>query len=596
VTLCYLGGSITQGTGASGYSNCYYSKSSVAIIAEITKRGGTASSFNAGVGGTPSSYGAYRVGAQLLTRNPDLLVVEFAVNDASSSDLNRIDGMEGIVRQAIRQNPKISIVFLYTSMANYQTTYYANGIVPPSVQTFHKVAQKYGITEVLNGPNINTGLINGDYTLATFFPDGTHPSDIGHTVYANALSTTVIQGLDQSLPTSEMPLNTLVGTGNLEYARLDGITPIGTTQYWAASKNWYGVPVYTTDLLAEPISFVGKGEGIILKYNGKISVSWTVGGIANYRELTPTIGLPYPNTFTFPTTANPDGEVITVQAIVNTGVATHGEIWGLFSIQRPTTGNGSGKMAVRPLNKIKSLVAKTETAESKIVATSLSALVNDSTGIANDFTFNNNGGTLAGYCGIVADNFIGTGVISPGGSDIGKLNYYANTSGGTYSLTGYYMANATGKATVGKDFDQISLASADGTLDVSGLSLNFTANYSPQVNDTIILITATKAVTGTLSAIILPAHWHLVYETKAVKAIYDNQTTNSELLESNLSVYGIERAIMVKDCAGMKINIVNTLGQVIVAKIATSNQEKIPANNGIYFISNGIVSKKIIVK
>ncbi|MEI6555928.1 MAG: GDSL-type esterase/lipase family protein [Paludibacter sp.] len=597
VTLCYLGGSITQGTGASGYSNCYYSKSSAAIIAEITKRGGTATSFNAGVGGTPSSYGAYRVGAQLLTRNPDLLVVEFAVNDGSSSDLSRIDGMEGIVRQAIRQNSKISIVFLYTSMANYQTTYYANGIIPPSVQAFHKVAQKYGITEVLNGPNINAGLINGDYTLATFFPDGTHPSDIGHAVYANVLSATIISGLDQSLPTSDMSLTSLVGTGNLEYARLDGITPIGTAPYWTASKNWYGVPVYTTDSLAKPISFLGKGEGIILKYNGKISVSWTVNGVANYKELTPITGIPYPNTYTL--SPNPDGAVITVQAIVNTGVATHGEIWGLFSIQRPTTGNGSGKMAVRPLTKIKTVtpvMTNSKTKISKVNENTLAALVNDSTGIANDVTFNNNGGMFAGYCGIVADNFTGTGIISPGGTGIGKLNYYANTTGGTFALSGNYIASATGKATAGKDFDQINLASADGTLDISGLFLNFTANYSAQLNDTITLLTATKAITGTFNSSTMPANWYLMYDAKSVKAIYDNQTSIFELAKSDLMVYGIEKAIIIQDCAGIKLSIHNTLGQNLISYKVTSNQEKIAIDSGIYFVSNGTQTKKVIVK
>ena len=598
VTLCYLGGSITQGTGASTYSNSYYSKSSAAIIAEITKRGSTATSFNAGVGGTPSSYGAYRVGAQVLTHNPDFLVVEFAVNDASSTDLNRIDGMEGIVRQAIRQNPKISIVFLYNSMSSYQTTYYANGIVPPSVQAFHKVAQKYGITEVLNGPNINTGLINGDYTLATFFPDGTHPSDIGHALYANALSSVVIQGLDQAAPASDMSLTGLVGTGGLEYARLDAISPIGTPQYWAATKNWYGVPVYTTDSLAKPISFLGKGEGIILKYNGKISVSWTVGGVPNYKELTPTTGLPYPNTYTF--SPNPDGAIITVQAIVNTGVATHGEVWGLFSVQRPSNGNGSGKMSVRSFSKIKSITSSTlagsETSTAKITASTLSAVVNDSTGIANDVAFNNNEGTLSGYCGIVADNFSGTGIISPGGNGIGKLNFYTNTTGGTFALNGTYIANANGKTVAGKDYDQLNLASADGILDISGLSLSFTANYSPQLNDTIPLITASKSIIGRLSSTNLPANWHLLYDTKSLKAIYDSTTFISTTNKNNFIAYGISNAIVINHCESPKITICNSLGQLIQQTDISDSKQIVEIKKGIYFVSeNGDKFVKVIV-
>jgi hypothetical protein len=158
------------------------------------------------------------------------------------------------------------------------------------------------------------------------------------------------------------------------------------------------------------------------------------------------------------------------------------------------------------------------------------------------------------------------------------------------------MANATGKVIAGKDFDQISLASADGTLDVSGLSLNFTANYSPQLNDTITLITATKAVTGTLSAIALPANWHLVYETKAVKAIYDNQTSIPVDTKNNFNAYGIHNAIIVKKGFGSNISIQNALGQQLLRINASSDFEKITLKKGIYFVSNKTKTFKVIVK
>ncbi len=73
VTIGYIGGSITQGTGASTHGACYYWRSSQTLLGEIKKRGGSDKSGArlAAVGGTGSEYGACRVGIQLRRRSPD---------------------------------------------------------------------------------------------------------------------------------------------------------------------------------------------------------------------------------------------------------------------------------------------------------------------------------------------------------------------------------------------------------------------------------------------------------------------------------------------------------------------------------------------
>jgi len=87
-----------------------------------------------------------------------------------------------------------------------------------------------------------------------------------------------------------------------------------------------------------------------------------------------------------------------------------------------------------------------------------------------------------------------------------------------------------------------------------------------------------------------------MYDTKSVKAIYDNQTAISDHFENNLVVYGVEKAIILKDCTGMKINILNTLGQNIIQAIPKSTFERISLYQGVYFVTNGVKTIKVIVK
>ena len=603
VSICYIGGSITVGSGASTPTNSYYSKSSGAIKAEIVKRGGTATSYNAGIGGTPSGYGAYRVGAQVLIHNPDLLIVEFAVNDGGTAPMDRIDGIEGIVRQAIRQNPQMAILFLYTSASTYQTNYFSKGNVMPSIDSFHKVAQQYQIPEVMCGPSVQQGLDAGTFTMATFFPDGTHPSDIGHALYANALSPVVIQSLDQPMPAFEKNLTTLVGTGRLEYARLDAISPIGSTNYWTNTGSWIGVPIWKTDSLSKPITFKAKGEGIQFIYIGKLSLSWKHNGVLNTQILNGASGLPAPNGWTFPSNLNPDGDTITVQAVDNGTVAPHAEIRGFFSIQRPATGDGrmaapsTKSMAFLNNNDVNqfTLANPSNTNIQKVSATTV---VNDSTGIASDLIFNNSGVTLAGYCGVVTDSFVsGTGIVSPGGSGIGILNLFANSSTATYSLSGTTTFNAIGKDLAGKDFDQINMSTINGTLDVSGASLSLSVSYNPVANDTITLMTS-QSIVGKFNTVSLPQGWTLLYGINYVKAVYSNVSATTLVIgNESISVFGAKQAIVVNNCEGKELVILNSLGQLLKTITPISNNQVIPIQNGIYFVKTTYTTtKKVMVR
>jgi acyl-CoA thioesterase-1 len=343
VTIAYLGGSITVGTGASAYPNNYYWISRTALLNEVQKRGDTGTTLNAGIGGTGSSYGAFRVGAQVLSQNPDLLIVEFAVNDAPQALTQQsevIDGMEGIVRQALKQDPKMGIVFLYTSTAALQDNFFSKGLVPPSIAAHHMVALHYGIAEALTGPLVAKGIQEGNFTDAQFFRDGTHPTDIGHALYAKALTDIILPSLDQAAPTAPKPLPPLLGSGKYEYAHLTPITPVGSSEGWTSPNekpwNWPNVGVWISETGAKPLSFAISGKSIQLVFMGQIDVQWTTDGQKQHKSLSVPAGLPMPGSWDLTSeSVNPDKGLLTVEAIPAADGKAHGEVWGIYSIQGP---------------------------------------------------------------------------------------------------------------------------------------------------------------------------------------------------------------------------------------------------------------------
>ena len=85
VKIAYLGGSITAQDGWRVQSLAYFKK---------MYPGANAEQIHAAIGGTGSDLGVFRLEHDALDMKPDLLFVEFAVNDAGASPENITRSME----------------------------------------------------------------------------------------------------------------------------------------------------------------------------------------------------------------------------------------------------------------------------------------------------------------------------------------------------------------------------------------------------------------------------------------------------------------------------------------------------------------------
>src|SRR5580698_2591892 len=105
IKVAYLGGSITAQAGYRVKSLAHFrTMFPPAKFSEI----------NAAIGGTGSDLGVFRVQQDVLDQHPDLLFVEFAVNDGGAAPEQIFRCMEGIVRQTWKAAPKCDICFVYT--------------------------------------------------------------------------------------------------------------------------------------------------------------------------------------------------------------------------------------------------------------------------------------------------------------------------------------------------------------------------------------------------------------------------------------------------------------------------------------------------
>ncbi|MDR1281239.1 MAG: SGNH/GDSL hydrolase family protein [Opitutaceae bacterium] len=274
VRVGFLGGSITQGAGVRNHADCYYWKTRLRLAAFAKNTGSTLETILAAVGGTNSHYGAYRVGVQLLDKDIDLLVVEFAVNDLGNR--SALDGMEGIVQQALARNPRTGIVLFHTTSRAMVENFYDKDELPPSVAAFHRVARHYNLAEVHAGPKVRTLFRDGQSAPESFFPDKTHPSQEGHAFYAKLLSDALLDALVSAnkVPpppppppvSTPAPLPAPLGSGQLARARLLPIIPVEKKGEWTETKPGYYTYVgsWKSTTPGASLTFDASGESIAL--------------------------------------------------------------------------------------------------------------------------------------------------------------------------------------------------------------------------------------------------------------------------------------------------------------------------------------------
>lgn len=136
--IAYFGGSITAQAGWRPKTLAYFQQTFPrAKFSEI----------NAAIGGTGSDLGVFRLKQDVLDHNPDLVLVEFAVNDGGAAPEQIFRCMEGIVRQIRRARPGCDIGFVYT-LTEALAAPMLEGKFPRSASAMERIADYYGTPSI----------------------------------------------------------------------------------------------------------------------------------------------------------------------------------------------------------------------------------------------------------------------------------------------------------------------------------------------------------------------------------------------------------------------------------------------------------------
>ncbi len=188
--IAYLGGSITeQKNGWRDQSFKWFQSKYPNKIFKQTK---------AAIGGTGSLLGVFRFDEQVLTLNPNLIFIEFAVNDLKESRESILENFDGIIQKTWRANPSIDICIVFTFNEEMLKNY-NKGKLPPSIKAMAEIADWYKIPTINFGVSILEMLkakklfIKGSQPVlsdSTFFSsDGVHPfPETGHVLYTKTLT------------------------------------------------------------------------------------------------------------------------------------------------------------------------------------------------------------------------------------------------------------------------------------------------------------------------------------------------------------------------------------------------------------------------
>ncbi len=176
VSIVYLGGSITEGSSASPQKTRCYAYLSAQIFAQKFMPDPAMLRYhNAGISGTPSLLGVTRCEKDVLAHSPDIVFVEFAVNDGG--DANSRMAYESLLVKLLESPSQPAVILIFTV-----------GETGWSGQDhMQKLGKHYDLGMISIKDAVWTQIQQGKMTWRDYSPDYVHPNNAGHAFMADCI-------------------------------------------------------------------------------------------------------------------------------------------------------------------------------------------------------------------------------------------------------------------------------------------------------------------------------------------------------------------------------------------------------------------------
>lgn len=187
LTVAYFGGSVTVGHAASDRSKYSWRALTTQWLSENFPEADVVE-INSAIGASGSHLGAFRVQRDIIAHKPDLLFVEFSINDCYNGETvaSASENYEAIIRQVRRELPECDIVTIYITDSGR-----ASGGGDFAIKTaYEEVATAYDIPAI----DVGKALITKKFLRGTastdwkkYFTDIVHMTDAGFAEYAKVI-------------------------------------------------------------------------------------------------------------------------------------------------------------------------------------------------------------------------------------------------------------------------------------------------------------------------------------------------------------------------------------------------------------------------
>ncbi len=257
VTVAYLGGSITEGVGMT--ETCY-ARRSFDYFAETFGTGSNVSYINAGMSGTSSAVGLMRAERDVLSKEPDVVFIEFSVNDHPEEIYKK--SFEGLVKQCLMQdNAPAVILIINRAKGGYSMQ-----------EQMAAVGRNYDVPIISMDNALTAAFADGTLQTSDYFSDEYHPHAEGAALIADAIAYYYRQALrsENASASYTLPSTTVYGdeysTGSI--APLTALSGLNTGSWKADNSNGrfgYGY-TFQKNSANTPMTFSTQGKGLFIVF------------------------------------------------------------------------------------------------------------------------------------------------------------------------------------------------------------------------------------------------------------------------------------------------------------------------------------------
>lgn len=195
VNIVFFGGSLTWGAQSTDPQNTSYRARMAERFAEKYPKG-KLRFWDSAIGGTGSQLGIFRLDRDVLARKPDLVFLEFTVNDGAYDQPHpdRLASYEAIVRKLVAADiPVVQVIF------PVKPDVLPNPPARPLDIEHKKIAALYHLPSANAVELVQKRVQEGKATPNTLWDnpkDGTHPGDNGYMLYAEAAWNALQSGIE----------------------------------------------------------------------------------------------------------------------------------------------------------------------------------------------------------------------------------------------------------------------------------------------------------------------------------------------------------------------------------------------------------------